>query len=80
MESIIETLAEYFSPKFKAKLKRCENIEILIEKLTKKEKRIKEKLSEDPAESERESLKTKLAVLKVQKEKAEELLKSSQQD
>lgn len=79
MESIIETLAEYFSPKFNKKLKRCENLELLIDKLEKKQLRIEQKLETDLAETQRDSLTTKLAVLKVQKNKAKDLLIASQQ-
>lgn len=78
MESIIETLAEYFSPKFNKKLKRCENIELLIEKLEHKELRIEQKLATELADTQRDSLMTKLAVLRVQKDKAKDLLADSQ--
>lgn len=77
MESIIQAVAEYFSPKFKEKLTRCENIDALIKRLEKKAKSIEKKLAEDLSDSEREKLTTKLAVLNVQKEKAEQLLKDS---
>lgn len=80
MESIIQALSEYFSPKFKEKLKRCETLEILIKKLKKKERCLNESLQTELAETEREKLMTKLAVLKVQKEKAKALLKASQED
>lgn len=78
MESIIETLAEYFSPKFKEKLKRCENLEKLLKKLTKKERSLEKKLAIEHNDAERETLKLKLSVLKIQKEKAETLLIESQ--
>lgn len=78
MDNIIAALAKYFSPKFKDKLKRCENLEALIKKLTKKELCIEEQLQTDLTDPTRETLNTKLAVLKVQKEKAEILLKETQ--
>ena len=78
MDSIIDALAEYFSPKFKDNLKRCENIELLIERLEVKEQCIEQQLVEDIADTERDSLKTKLAVLRLQKDKASDLLRESQ--
>ena len=70
MESIIEALAEYFSPKFKDNLKRCENIELLIERLEAKQLCLEEQLTIKLSKAERDSLMTKLAVLKIQQDKA----------
>lgn len=77
MDKIIEALAQYFSPKFKEKLTRCESLEKLIKKLEKKQLHLEEQLlsEQDPVKKER--LKTKLAVLKLQKEKALKLLNES---
>ena len=79
MDSIIEALADYFSPTFKENLKRCENLEKMITKLETKEHCIEQKLITELVDTERETLTIKLAVLKVQKDKAENLLKSSQE-
>ncbi|MEI6893565.1 MAG: hypothetical protein V5789_02825 [Colwellia sp.] len=77
MESIIEALAKYFNPKFKKKLKRCESLAKLIKELEEKERTIERKLTTEHVDRVRETLKTKLTVLKVQIGKAENLLESS---
>lgn len=74
MEKIIEALAEYFSPKFKDKLKRAQNLEALILKLEKKEASLQASLEKELPPSERQIKETKLAVLIAQKKKAMALL------
>lgn len=81
MDNIIETLAHYFSPKFREKLKRAKNIESLIAKLEKKELSLKEALlRNDLTQESRESKVTKLAVLLAQKEKAQILLDNAKEN
>lgn len=70
MDNIIEALAQYFSPKFKEKLKRAENLSALLHKLEKKEIELNEALKGELTISERQVKETKLSVLLAQKEKA----------
>ena len=73
-DSIIDTLASFFSDKFNAKLKRTETLQALIEQLCKKEKKLEKKLTKDLPDSERELYQSQLSVLKVQIEKAQNML------
>lgn len=74
MDKIIEALAQYFSPKFKDKLKRCESLEKLLKKLQKKHKQLSLNLAEESDAIKRENLQRKIAVLEVQMQKAQKLL------
>lgn len=79
MENIIEALAQYFSPKFKEKLKRSESLAALIHKLEKKEASLKEKLLKELSSSDKQEVETKLSVLTAQKDKAIQLLVKNNQ-
>ena len=79
MESIIEILAQYFSPTFKEKLKRSESLAVLIHKLENKESCLKVKLNEELSSIERKAYETKLSVLIAQKDKAIQLLVKNSQ-
>ena len=74
MDSIIESLSNYFSDKFNNKLKRIETLDALMIKLTKKARKIKRKLVRAEDESEIQLLESQLSVLKAQKKKVRLLL------
>ncbi len=73
-DSIIDSLANLFSQKFRAKLKRAETLNALIAQLRKKEKRLKKKLAMELTESEAKLYKSQLKVLKAQRKKAESMV------